>query len=247
MPLDAMRGASGGLDEYRLGSPREVAQMLRRLCDGSTPLHLNTPQGTSVAATLWSVDADRGLIALAVDADDPALPALLEGAEAVAVGYLESIKVQFDLADLVLVRSQRSSTVRCSLPVEIYRFQRRSAFRIRPAQRNAMRARVRHSEIAEMQLSLRVLDLSIGGCALFLPDDVPPMQPGQVLNQVQVELDAATRISVNLRLQHVTSFNAGAGGVRLGCEILGIDAATLRTLQRFIDLSQKRGRLLTLG
>ncbi len=246
MPLDAMRGEPGGLDEFRLGSPREVGQMLRRLCDGNTTLLLNSSRGCVVSATVWSVDAEGGVIGLAVDAGDPGLPALLEGGEAVAVGYLENVKIQFDVADMVLVRGTRASTLRCSHPVEIYRFQRRSAFRVRPAARQAMRARVRHSGIAEMQLALRVLDVSIGGCALFLPDDVPPMQPGQVLNQVQIELDASTQIGVDLRLQHVTSLSADAGGVRLGCEFLGIDPTTMRNLQRFIDQTQKRGRSLSL-
>ena len=30
----------------------------------------------------------------------------------------------------------------------------------------------------EMALTLRVLDLSLGGCALWCPADVPPLQPG---------------------------------------------------------------------
>jgi c-di-GMP-binding flagellar brake protein YcgR len=108
-------------------------------------------------------------------------------------------------------------------------------------------ARVRHTEIAEMQLALRVLDVSIGGCALFLPDDVPPMQPGVVLNQVQIELDADTRFHVNLRLQHVTSLNSEARGLRLGFEYIRPGGDTLRTLQRFIDLTQKRGKLMALN
>ncbi len=247
MPLDATRGASGGLDEFRLGSPREVAQLLRRLCDANTTLLLASGGGGFVSATLWSIDTEHGAIGLSVDGDDAALPGLLESPEAVAVGFLENVKIQFDLADLVLVRGTRSCTLRCRLPLEIYRFQRRGAFRVRSAVRQPMRARVRHSDIADMQLALRVLDVSIGGCALFLPDDVPPMQPGQTLNKVQIELDTDTRIGVNLRLQHVTSLNAEAGGVRLGCEFVGVDATTARALQRFIDQSQKRGRLLNLG
>ncbi len=247
IPLDAMHGGPRTLDEFRLGSPREVALMLRQLCDANATLHLSAHCGSSVTATLWSVDAERGSIGLAVDPSDPALPALLESADAVAVGYLQSVKIQFDAVDLVLVHGARSSTLRCSYPAELYRFQRRGAFRVRPAPRSAMRARVRHSEIAEMQLALRVLDLSIGGCALFLPDDVPPMQPGQSLHQVLLELDAETRISVNLRLQHVTSLSLETGGVRLGCEFTDADSAALRNLQRFIDQTQKRGKLISLG
>jgi hypothetical protein len=62
---------------------------------------------------------------------------------------------------------------------------------------------------------------------------------------VQIELDADTRFMVNLRLQHITSLNADSQGVRLGCEFVRADAAALRSLQRFIDLTQKRGKLLS--
>ena len=142
-------------------------------------------------------------------------------------------------------RGERTSVLSCAPPRELFRFQRRNAYRVRPVLRNSPVARVRHSDIAEMQLALRVVDVSIGGCALFLPDDVPPMQPGVVLNQVQINLDANTRFHVNLRLQHVTSLSAEARGVRLGCEFVHADAATLRALQRFIDLTQKRSRLMS--
>ena len=112
--------------------------------------------------------------------------------------------------------------------------------------RTAPVARLRHTDIAEMQLALRLMDVSIGGCALFLPADVPPMQVGGVMNQAEIELDADTRFHVNLRLQHVTSLNADASGVRLGCEFVRVDPTALRALQRFIDQTQKRGKLLAL-
>jgi len=244
MPLDSL-GAAGGLDEFRVDSPREIASMLRQLIDTSAQLNLNASDGHVVSATLWTTDAERGSIGFSVDPSDLALHGMLESEEAVAVGYLDSVKLQFEAHQLVLVRGERTSVLSCAPPRELFRFQRRNAYRVRPVLRNSPVARVRHSDIAEMQLALRVVDVSIGGCALFLPDDVPPMQPGVVLNQVQINLDANTRFHVNLRLQHVTSLSAEARGVRLGCEFVHADAATLRALQRFIDLTQKRSRLMS--
>jgi c-di-GMP-binding flagellar brake protein YcgR len=247
MPLDALGATPGALDDFRITAPREIAAMLRQLADGNVELYLNAANGSVVHATIWTLDADRGSLGLNVDADDLALQAMLESQEVVVVGYLDSVKLQFDAHNLVLVRGERSSVLNCALPRELFRFQRRSAYRVRPVLRSSPMARVRHTEIAEMQLALRVLDVSIGGCALFLPDDVPPMQPGVVLNQVQIELDADTRFHVNLRLQHVTSLNSDSRGVRLGCEFVRADSNALRSLQRFIDQTQKRGRLLSIG
>jgi c-di-GMP-binding flagellar brake protein YcgR len=247
MPLDALGAAPGGLDEFRLTAPREIAAMLRQLSDGNIQVNLNAADGSVVCGTVWAMDAARGSLGFSVDPGDPALNALLECQEVVVVAYLDSVKVQFDVHNLVLVHGARAAVLNCAYPREIFRFQRRNAYRVRPLMRASPVAKVRHSEIAEMQLALRVLDVSIGGCALFLPDDVPPMQPGSVLNQVQIELDAETAFSVNLRLQHVTLLNQDARGVRLGCEFVRADAATLRSLQRYIDQTQKRGRLISLG
>jgi c-di-GMP-binding flagellar brake protein YcgR len=247
MALDALAGGPSGLDEFRITTARELVGMFRQLFDANATLNLNASDGNVVHATVWSMDVERGNLSLAIDANDPALDAVLECADIVVVGYLDSVKLQFDLNGAVLVHGKQASVLSCAFPREMFRFQRRSTFRVRPVPRNSPVARLRHSEIADMQLALRVLDVSIGGCALFLPDDVPRLHPGGVFNHVEVELDADTRFIVNLRLQHVTSLGADSHGVRLGCEFVRADSDTLRALQRFIDQTQKRGRLLSLG
>jgi c-di-GMP-binding flagellar brake protein YcgR len=111
----------------------------------------------------------------------------------------------------------------------------------------------------DMLLALRMLDVSIGGCALWLPGDVPPLQAGTRLGDLQVELDAETRFSAPATLQHVTSLGHGseppertpagvaqavAAGVRIGCEWLALPGPAERVLQRWIDRAQQRQRLL---
>jgi c-di-GMP-binding flagellar brake protein YcgR len=243
-PLDGL--STDGLGDFRISDALEIAAMLRKLADANVPLNLNASDGTVVSTTLWALDNARGTLSFSTDGDDPRLPALLECDEAVVVGYLDSVKLQFDVQNLLLVHGTTGSVLRAPIPREMFRFQRRNAYRVRPATRHAPTARVRHPEIADMALALRVLDVSIGGCALFLPDDVPPLQPGVLMNQVQIELDIDTRMTVKLRLQHVTSINPDSRGVRLGCELVDPSGDTLRVLQRYIDQTQKKRRLLSL-
>ncbi|MBS0447536.1 MAG: flagellar brake protein [Proteobacteria bacterium] len=229
-----------------MSAPREIGAMLKRLLDGNAELNLNASAGGVVTTTLWAVDAGRSTLAFCADPNDPALPALLDSDEAVVVGYLDHIKVQFDAEGLVLVRGAAASVLTCPWPSRLYRFQRRDSFRVRPLLHSTPAARLRHPEIAEMRLTLRVLDLSIGGCALFLPTTVPAVQPGVLINQVQIDLDADTRLAVDLRLHHITALNSDAHGVRLGCEFVDVGGDMLRALQRYIDHTQKRGKLLSL-
>lgn len=244
MQLDALAAAHGGLADFRIDSPAEILSVLKSLVDGNVLVNLNGSDGAAYTTTLWSVDADRGILSFSADQHSNQVQQLVEAEEAVAVAYLDSIKLQFDVSGLLLVHGGKTCAMSCAMPRMIYRFQRRAGFRVRPLLRNTPVARVRHPMIPDMSLALRVLDISIGGCALFLPDDVPPLQPGVVLNGVQIELGLDTRLTTSLRLQHVTSLNQDAKGVRLGCEIVDPTAETLRSLQRYINQTQRRARAL---
>jgi c-di-GMP-binding flagellar brake protein YcgR len=246
MSLDALAASPGGLDDFRVSSPPEVLALLKQLADGNVMVNLNSSSGGVYTSTVWSLDPARGTLSFSADADDNQVQALVESEDAVAVAYLDSIKLQFDANGLVLVRGGRASALNCAFPREVFRFQRRNGFRVRPLLRATPTARVRHPMIPDMSLSLRVLDVSIGGCALFLPDDVPPLQPGVTLNNVQLDLDVDTRLTTSLRLQHVTSLNPDSRGVRLGCEMVNPASDVLRGLQRFIDQTQKRQRLISI-
>jgi c-di-GMP-binding flagellar brake protein YcgR len=244
MPLGELPAAS--LDDYRITAPIEIAAVLKRLADASVHVGLNAPDGRSIIATVWAVDAANGMLSFSVRAHEPQLDAIVECDEAVAVGYLDSVKVQFDVDRPVLVRGWNSVALKAAFPRELFRFQRRSGYRVRPLLRTSPVARLRHPVIPDMPLELRVLDVSIGGCALFLPDDVPPLQPGVLLNGAVLDLDADTRVHTGLRLHHVTSLNPESRGVRLGCELVAPDADGSRALQRYIDLTQKRKRMLSI-
>ena len=245
-PLAGMSG-DGGLEEFRVSTPREIGILLKQLLDGSVLLNLNASDGSVVTSAIWTMDSARGTIGFNADPKDPALQALLECEEVVVVGYLDSVKLQFDVHDLVLVHGNKASVLSCPFPREMFRFQRRSAFRVRPLMRSAPIARMRHPDMPEIEFALRIIDLSIGGCGLFLPEDVPTMNPGTLVQGVRMELDADTRLDVSMRLQHVTAINAEARGVRLGFEFVRAGGDALRILQRFIDLTQKRGKLMALN
>jgi hypothetical protein len=68
---------------------------------------------------------------------------------------------------------------------------------------------------------------------------------GTQLPAVALVLDPSTVVQVALRVAHATPMGAdGAEGMRLGCEIEGLSGVASRTLQRYIDRTQKRQRML---
>ena len=244
----ASLGNDGSVDPwgpFRVQTSTERDTLLRQLLDGSIPISLNSPEGHSMTTALWSFDPQQQRLIFSASESHPRLQNLVEADEAVAVAYLDSVKLQFDVTDMLLVRSARSCALQASMPRELYRFQRRTGYRVRTLERSTPVARLRHPSMPDMSLALRVLDVSIGGCALHLPGDVPALQPGTLLQGVRMELDGDTRFTAALQFHHVSSQHSG--GVRLGCEWQQIDGNAQRALQRYIDQTQKRRRLLSLG
>jgi flagellar brake protein len=230
---------------FCLRSDSDISTLLEQLRDHAVLINLYAPNGPVIKAQVWTVDEASDTVSFSVEAEHPSLQALIESDEATAVAYLDSVKLQFDLQNLVLVRGAIESALHCTFPHEVFRFQRRDSFRVQPLSRSQPKALLRHPMIAEMQLELRVLDISLSGCALFLPHDVPPLEPGIQLNDVRFALDMSTRLTANLHLHHVTALNQQAQGVRLGCEVLSPSAEAQRALQRYIDQNQKQRRLLS--
>jgi len=230
--------------EFRVTDATEVRALLKSLMDQVVPLNLNASDGSAYTTTLWTLDAQAARIGFTADINAPAVHDILEADECVAIAYLDRVKVQFDVSDLVLVQGHKASVLQARLPRELYRFQRRSTFRVRTIERTSPTASFRHPGIPDMSVALRVLDVSIGGCALLQPSNVPGLQPGAVIKGVRLSLDADTQIDAGLMLHHVTSTGAENGSVRLGCEIVGMNPTAQRALQVYIDQTQKRRRLM---
>jgi len=245
-PLHELTG--NALDEFRVDHPKEQQALLRQLADGNVFVHVSAPDGSAYTTTVWAIDAAQRRVSLAADAGAPQVRALIEAGEATAVAYLDSVKLQFDLHQMVLVRGANASALQAAWPATMYRFQRRASFRVRTSGSGSPTATFRHPTVPETLLALRVLDISIGGCALALPGDVPPLAAGIRLAGVHIELDADARFDATLTLQHVGGGTGSpASSRRLGCAFDKLGGAAERALQRYIDQSQKRRRLFSLG
>lgn len=236
--MPGSRAAAAELDDYRITSSVEIQALLKQLLDARPMVTLSGPNGDSYTTLMWAAEDGRGLCFSAEDSDDR-LDALLESGEIVAVAYLDSIKLQFDLDGVVHVKGGRHSALNAQYPTVLYRFQRRAAFRVQPLATKSPVAKFRHPAMPDMQLALRVLDVSLSGVALFLPDNVPMIAAGVKIGQCRLDLDDDTSMDVTVVIHHVTAIHPESKGVRLGCEFVGMDWSD-RTLQHYINQTQKR-------
>lgn len=244
MALGSMRGKDEDLDDFRIASPVEVQSLLRQLLESHAMVTLSAPNGASYTTMLWSVDPARGIVCFSAETNDSRLQPLLDSDEVVAVAYLDSIKVQFDVEGLVQVRGG-DTALNARYPQEVYRFQRRSSFRVRPLMSNTPVARFLHPTVPELDLSLRILDISLGGLALALPKGVPMVSAGAQIPHCQLELDADTLLDISLTIHHVSVLNQDMQA-RLGCEMAKVQGSDERALQNYINQTQKRRHALSL-
>lgn len=244
--MPTTKGSHVNLDDYRITSSVEIQALLKQLLDTNTLVTLSGPQGNCHTTMLWAVDPARGIVCFSAEADDPSLAPLLESDEVVAVAYLDSIKVQFDIEGLVHVHGGRHSALNAQYPAEVFRFQRRDAFRVKPFSSHSPQAQMRHPGMPDMLLNLRILDVSLGGMALFLPETIPMLDAGSKIGRCIIDLDGDTRIEAGVKIHHVTVLHPEFHGARLGCEFFGMDGATMRTLQNYINQTQKRRSALSL-
>ena len=244
--MPGSRAAAAELDEYRITSQVEIQVLLQQMLDHRTLVTLSGPHGDSYTTLMWQADPSRQMLCFSASDDDPRLRALLESDEIVAVAYLDSIKVQFDLDGVVEVRGGHHRALNAKYPKVLFRFQRRSAFRVQPFSTKSPVAKFRHPAMPDMQLALRVLDISLSGVALFRPDNVPMIAAGVKIGQCQLDLDDETHLEVGLVIHHVTAIHPESRGARLGCELAGLDWSD-RSLQHYINQTQKRRLALPSG
>lgn len=244
MPLGQMREKED-LDDFRIVSAVEIQAILRKLLETNTMVTLSSPGGASYTTLLWAVDPTRGILCFSAESGDPRFQQLVESDEIVAVAYLDSIKVQFDVDGAVQVRGG-DTALNVSFPRELYRFQRRSSFRVKPLLSHTPTAHFRHPALPDMQLSLRILDISLGGVALALPKNVPNVGAGIQIRRCLLELDADTQLDVAITIHHVTVLNENQGA-RLGCELEGLHGTDERALQNYINQTQKRRNAMAVG
>ncbi|MBW8847033.1 MAG: flagellar brake protein [Burkholderiales bacterium] len=233
-------------EELRVTATNEIAAYLQQLQREHAAVLLSGPPGQSLGSRICALDIDADLLGLEIGTDPEGISqALVAGGEITAVAYLGAIKLQFELDDAVLVSGEQGAVLRSTLPTRLYRFQRRQSFRVQPA--GSVYPRVIVPGGDSFGRALRVLDISIGGLALALPGDVPALPEGQVAQGLVLELDRITALRVTLLPHHASPVAGDPHGLlQLGCSFVDLDAAAARSLQVYVDQTQKRRRLLKL-
>lgn len=225
--------------DYRLDAPGEIMNWLRELLQSQARLQLTTPAGEAIHTVLRALDTPRGMLTMEAPQAGDTLAPVLASDELVATAYLDRIKLQFDLSGLVAIRGDGAEVLRAPVPLRLYRFQRRQAYRVASAGQLYPALKLADADLPR----IRVVNVSAGGVALHWPTHVVPVpQAGQEITGT-LELEREVSFATLLRVQHLTQGEQGAPH-QAGCAFVSLAPTAARALQVFIDQAQKRERLM---
>jgi c-di-GMP-binding flagellar brake protein YcgR len=241
--------------DHRVSAALAMRAHLVELIGQGVALTLVTPDGATLSARLVHEDTTARQLRFEPLGDAAAVARLVLADEAVVVAYLASVKLQFDLVGL---RLNDGELVSC-YPRELFRFQRRAAYRVRTEPPPQLAARLGRllpidiagpalllgdAELADRRHRLRVLDISHGGLALLLPAGDDTLAPGDRVPAACLELSSGRTIQIALRVVRAEALASPPGAQRLGCEMEGLSGVAARSLQRYIDETQIKARAL---
>ena len=233
---------AGANDEFSLGQPAEILACLQRLIDTRALINIGSPDGRFLTTMLWWADPAAQDIGFSVDERQSGLQDIVRAGETVAVTHLENEKLQFTLSRLRLKREPQGLALQCQLPDLIIRFQRRRYFRVRVPGFDAPTLRFRMPGNPDHVIVGRMVDISVGGCAVVVPLDTPALEPGTTLPSCRVDLDAEQRFVAGFEIRRSLPCQTREGkvvGTLLGCRWIRLDAAAERTLQVYTNRRQK--------
>src|SRR3954468_16664280 len=104
--LDGL-GPDDPFAEFRVTGAAEIRALLKQLMDEVVPLNLSASDGSAYTTMLWTLDPAADRLSFTADTMQPAVHDIVEAEECAAVAYLDRVKVQFDVTDLVLVQGHK--------------------------------------------------------------------------------------------------------------------------------------------
>lgn len=246
----------GRWERFRNHDPRQCLAALREACRASSPVTLGSADGPSVAASLWAVDEVAGRLHFNVNGDTRGAAAVAAQPQVWAAMYQGDVKLQFALRQLALghlaggqrgmVGAMRSLTA--VLPSSMYSLPRRHAVRVRRTKDGISVLRFAHPTANGQKVTLRVLDISLTGCAVRKPPGLPPLLPGTEVRRVEVELDADTVLFTDMTVQHVTASSADPlSSARVGVSWRDMPPAAHERLTTWITGGRRRRDLVSIS
>lgn len=224
------------LERFAIYARSEIVGLLRQLRDKQVLVTLYYDQATGFTVSNV-LDVNEGFEELILDrtSDPSAQRAIYASKQLVVVAFLDNVKLQCSVGTAEAVDHQGRPAFRVRLPQQMLRMQRRNSYRRQPPAVRPATCLVPSPREQGQYESVRVLDLSVGGLALFVHPIQFDLPAEHKLENCYLDLPDVGQITVTLKVRYVDA-EAGNDGVRrCGCEFVELSESAARMLQRYMN------------
>jgi flagellar brake protein len=226
--------------EFLLHSKAEILSVLRSLIQKGAMITVHFDHGKSFLLTsVIALSTDNTGFILDIGSDDDMNRKALLADKLIFTTFIDKVKVQFSLNKLLPATNAGRPAFLCAIPEKLLRLQRREYFRLSTPIVNPviLTTTLKRADQSATIVEVPLLDISGGGVGLMVaPNQSLLFQKGDILNECKVMLPEEGLLITNLCVRNMfdVTTRSGARHVRVGCEFVGLPAARLTAVQRYI-------------
>lgn len=232
-------------DRYRVDCAAEVAAILRAMAHRRALITAWYGGGGAFALTaVLEADASRDELILDQVHEEHAA-ALLASRGIQCTGTHDGVEVRFVVDAVQPVLFQGVAALRSALPVKLLRLQRREYFRVVTPAETPLTCTI---PAAAGPIEAPVLDMSCGGLALWVAQDVLVLERGTVLHGCRLRLPRFGTVETDMQVVRVEKpiLRAGAVGQGCGCAFVDMGEGERKRVQRYVmELERSRNARLS--
>lgn len=227
-----------GDDAFTLSNEVEIRNMMGRLIEQQYLFTAHfSDDSRFFLTTVVGLSGDGSAIFLSVSPQESLNEQVLEATLVRMATQVDRHALRFQTGPLTLATFDSQPVFRAPLPKELQYLQWREFFRLTPPLSSPLSCQVPLGGAAKKVEEFRVIDISVGGVALSVPEEAAyAFQPGGLLPRCRIELPEVGVLEATLLVQHVVQTQDIRGQTRLsaGCHFHQPSAALQATLQRYI-------------
>ncbi len=227
---------------FRIEGALAVRSVLRDLKERNVLVSLHPERDVSAFLVSRIAEVDEDEVEFDLSGQDLLLDMLSGTGAVIGVAFPGRVKTQFRLAGFAVLTVDPPGypALRAPLPTELYRIQRRDAFRVLPPEGDQAQCVRRLAPDEEVRYALA--DLSAGGAAVQLPPEAPVPGVGEHWPRSRIETATALTIPCELVVRHVAEDPPGSGAHRIGMAFYATPSEVQRQIQLYVLEVDRRSR-----
>lgn len=220
---------------YWVHSNVEILYVLKDLHKARTALACEFNRGLeSFTTEVLGVEAAKGIVLDVPPSQGQMDAALRAGTVIIRTTLRAGVRIEFELDGLSSVKWEGGPALTAPLPRRMLKIQRRNFFRVAVPKSRPINCMI--GTPGKEPVPYTVLDLGLGGVALYAIEDPPCLEEGRIYEKCRIDLPQVGVIETRIDVRHITQLRVPNRPVayRYGCRFDRLPASVESLIQRFV-------------